>query len=131
MKSYPRAIATASENCGPTKTRTLKGGAIRTKPACAGYSIKLGLNSRIGSQSPILLPMLILMGAIASCGAVQTSTDRMNESPVAQQGMAPAAAPLPQSDSFANEVGRAQGVVAEVAQGSGEMPQAAPQLIKT
>ncbi|MCT7978262.1 DUF4349 domain-containing protein [Laspinema olomoucense] len=131
MKSYPRAIATASENCGPTTTHTLKDGAIRTKPACAGYSIKLGLDRRIGSQTPILLPMLILMGAIASCSAVPTSQEARNESLVAQQGMVPAAAPMPPSDAVANEVGRSQGMVAEVAQGSGEIPQAAPQLIKT
>jgi hypothetical protein len=75
--------------------------------------------------------MLILMGAIASCGAVPTSNDRMNESLVAQQGMVPSSAPMPQSDAVANEMGRAQGMVAEVAQGSGEIPQASPQLIKT
>ncbi len=128
MKSYPRAIANASQT---DLTRTLKGGAIRTKPACAGYSIKLGLNSRIGSRTPILLPMLILMGAIASCGAVPTSQEMMNESLVAQQGMVPASAPMPPSDAVANEMGRAQGVVADIAQGSGEIPQASPQLIKT
>ena len=83
------------------------------------------------AQTPILLPMLILVGAIASCSAVPTSKDMMNESLVAQQGMVPASAPMPQSDAVANEMGRSQGVVSQVPQGSGEIPQAAPQLIKT
>ncbi|MCT7984189.1 DUF4349 domain-containing protein [Laspinema sp. A4] len=75
------------------------------------------------AQTPILLPMLIVMGAIASCSAVPTSKAMRNESLVAQQGMVPAAAPLPPSDAVANE--------APLAQGSAEIPQAAPQLIKT
>ncbi|HEY9837805.1 MAG TPA: DUF4349 domain-containing protein, partial [Vampirovibrionales bacterium] len=83
------------------------------------------------AQTPILLPMLILMGAIASCSAVPTSKAMRNESLVAQQGMVPAAAPLPPSDAVANEAPLGQGMVAEVAQGSAEIPQAAPQLIKT
>lgn len=83
------------------------------------------------AQTPILLPMLILIGAIASCGAVPTSSE-VNKSLVAQQGMVPAAAPMPEESApFAgNRVG-SEAMVGDIAQAPGDIPQAAPQLIKT
>ncbi len=83
------------------------------------------------AQTPVLFPLLILIGAIASCGAIPTSQD-VNKSLVAQQGMVPATAPMPEESApfTANRVS-SEGMVGDIAQAPGDIPQATPQLIKT